>query len=282
MKNHLSIQKLTQTLTVLLLFTFFTGRSQVVDGINYQAVAIDAEGREIAGVDLNGGILHSKVFNVRFSIHNDSPQGTMVYQETHSEVISDNNGLFSLVIGHGEVSSSSLNTSLLSLNWGEEKKFLKVEFDLKKNDDYSMVAFEQLMAVPYAFYALNSKYSETSGSEIDGVTDNNDGTLTFNFSNGNTYTTTTLSGLSNGGDGQNALIQTTDEPSGINCATGGTKIEGGIDVNGNDTLDIDEINSIYEDEANSYNLDLDNVNGPINTNLLYLENLCILTKILFV
>ncbi len=34
---------------------------------------------------------------------------------------------------------------------------------------------------------------------------------------------------------------------------------------------IDEINSIYEDESNSYNLDLDNVNGPINTNLLYLE-----------
>jgi hypothetical protein len=43
-------------------------------------------------------------------------------------------------------------------------------------------------------------------------------------------------------DGKNALVNTTVEPAGANCATGGTKIEVGIDVNGNGVLDVSEIN----------------------------------------
>ena len=44
-------------------------------------------------------------------------------------------------------------------------------------------------------------------------------------------------------DGKNALVNTTLEPAGANCATGGTKIEVGIDVNGNGVLDANEINA---------------------------------------
>jgi len=47
----------------------------------------------------------------------------------------------------------------------------------------------------------------------------------------------------NGQDGKNALINTTVEPSGVNCTNGGTKIEVGLDDNSNGVLDNSEINA---------------------------------------
>jgi hypothetical protein len=47
----------------------------------------------------------------------------------------------------------------------------------------------------------------------------------------------------NGTNGLNALIKTTTEPAGANCPNGGTKIETGLDANGNGVLDAGEVNS---------------------------------------
>ncbi|MFN5207960.1 MAG: hypothetical protein ACK5D8_00585, partial [Bacteroidota bacterium] len=47
----------------------------------------------------------------------------------------------------------------------------------------------------------------------------------------------------NGSNGQNALVKTTNESAGANCATGGVKVEYGLDANGNGTLDASEINA---------------------------------------
>ena len=46
-----------------------------------------------------------------------------------------------------------------------------------------------------------------------------------------------------GSNGLTALIKTTTEPAGANCATGGTKIETGLDANNNGVLDIAEVNA---------------------------------------
>jgi len=46
----------------------------------------------------------------------------------------------------------------------------------------------------------------------------------------------------NGTNGLNALIKTTTEPSGANCTNGGTKIETGLDSNGNGVLEAGEVN----------------------------------------
>jgi hypothetical protein len=46
----------------------------------------------------------------------------------------------------------------------------------------------------------------------------------------------------NGTNGLNALIKTTTEVAGANCANGGTKIETGLDVNGNGVLEAGEVN----------------------------------------
>jgi hypothetical protein len=47
----------------------------------------------------------------------------------------------------------------------------------------------------------------------------------------------------NGANGQNTLVKTTTEPTGANCATGGVKIEYGLDANSNGILDAVEINA---------------------------------------
>ncbi len=47
----------------------------------------------------------------------------------------------------------------------------------------------------------------------------------------------------NGIDGKNTLVNTTAEPTGTNCASGGTKLEYGLDANNNGTLDAGEINA---------------------------------------
>lgn len=46
-----------------------------------------------------------------------------------------------------------------------------------------------------------------------------------------------------GTNGKNTLVNTTTEAAGANCATGGTKIEVGIDTNNNGVLDSGEVNS---------------------------------------
>ena len=51
---------------------------------------------------------------------------------------------------------------------------------------------QQLWSVPYALY---SKYADVAGNGIDSVTDNGDGTITFTYIDGSTYTTSPLTGL---------------------------------------------------------------------------------------
>jgi hypothetical protein len=46
-----------------------------------------------------------------------------------------------------------------------------------------------------------------------------------------------------GTNGQNTLVKTTTEAAGINCATGGVKLEYGLDANNNGSLDANEVNS---------------------------------------
>ena len=46
-----------------------------------------------------------------------------------------------------------------------------------------------------------------------------------------------------GNDGATALIATSTEPAGANCANGGVKIEAGVDDNGNGQLDSNEVDS---------------------------------------
>ncbi len=142
-------------------------------GINYQAVAIDENGKEIVGMDLSGQAIHNKTIAVRFSILSESSIGTVLYQEAHT-TNTDRYGLFSLIIGDGTVTSLGQYQFLIDIPWSTAKQFLKVEIDIKNTDDYKLMSIQQFMAVPYAFYALNSGSSSTAGWKLTG----NDSTIT--------------------------------------------------------------------------------------------------------
>ncbi len=189
------------------LFNFFSLNAQQEappQGINYQAVAVDNSGKETVGTDVTGKPIAEKEIRVRFSIIKTSETGTLEYREVHL-VTTDAYGLFNTVIGQG-IEDASPN-SFDQIDWGTGYHFLKVEMDITGGTDYKDMGTKKLWSVPYSLY---SKYSQTSGNGIDSVTDNGDGTLTFTYIDGSTYTTPVLTGLTGaqgpaGTPGQNGL-----------------------------------------------------------------------------
>ena len=136
-------------LSILLVFASVIASGQTVpQGINYQAVAIDESGQPIPGVDIVGSPIDDAEIGVRISILENSPTGIMLYQEEH-EVLTDQYGMFNLVIGQGlQVSADPFS----SINW-QGDKFLQVELAIENNGDFKLSAVQQLMSVPYAFLA---------------------------------------------------------------------------------------------------------------------------------
>jgi hypothetical protein len=138
---------------------------QVVDGITYQAVALDNSGNEIAGQDSKGSPINSKQIGVRFTILSASQDGELLYSEVQS-TYTDQFGLFSLVIGQGNVSSEGIYQKLIDIDWGRNKLFLKVEIDLSNNGDFKLMGIQQMMAVPFAFHSLTTSSVTVKYSDI--------------------------------------------------------------------------------------------------------------------
>ena len=72
-----------------------------------------------------------------------------------------------------------------------------------------------------------------------------DNTAGYYYYNGTAWVNLGAMGAAgtNGTNGLNALIKTTTEAAGANCANGGTKIETGLDANSNGVLDAGEVNT---------------------------------------
>ena len=151
----------------------------------------------------DGSVMSNSSITITFKIHDANAEGTVVYEETHTTT-ANAQGLVNLNIGVGTVITGTFS----NINWGSGNKFLHVMMNAG-NGNVDLGA-QQMMSVPYALYAAQSGSSGTTGPQ--------------------------------GPSGTNALIKTTSEPSGANCNNGGTKIETGLDVNGNGTLENIEIN----------------------------------------
>lgn len=119
-------------------------------GIYYQAVAIDEDGKEIVGMDVEGKPLYEKAISVRFSI-TKGLDGPIQWEETHTAT-TDKYGLFSLTIGLGTLTGNGSYAKLLDIPWIDADQFLKVEISTKNDGVYKMVSNQQFMAVPYSYY----------------------------------------------------------------------------------------------------------------------------------
>ena len=121
---------------VLLLISTQSSCSQNIgdlNGIYYQAVALDDEAKEIVGMDIEAKPLFERLIGVRFTI-TQGLDGAVQWEETH-EVTTDKYGLFALVIGQGNVTSTSY-ARMLDMPWIDADQFLKVE--IPQNGNFSL------------------------------------------------------------------------------------------------------------------------------------------------
>ncbi len=136
--------------TALLVTLICVGaRAQAPNGISYQAVLRDADGKALA----------NQAATLRLSL--TSSDGTTVYfSETHS-VQTDALGMMKVVLGGGQVETGSF----AGVPWSSGGPiYLKVEVKLDGQTAYTPMGSEQLQSVPYALHAANGQPMEWLGS----------------------------------------------------------------------------------------------------------------------
>jgi hypothetical protein len=165
--------------SLIMLQLAFVGFSQTTPPsfINYQKVLFD----------VNAANPNAPLSNQSFStfVNINDELGNLLYREEHY-ASTDANGLITVKMGDGLYTAGPI-TNFNQINWGVGKYYLVVDFDI--NGSISSTAPEQLVTVPYSFYAGNA------GNGMTAVADNGNGTLTFTYANGQTYITPTLSGV---------------------------------------------------------------------------------------
>ncbi len=123
---------------ILFLFCITISFAQAPKGINYQGVARDNGGNAYA----------SKTISVRISILKNSATGEVEYSETHKPQ-TNQFGLFTLVIGQG----NKVTGDFAFVSWAIGNKWLQIEIDPNGESSFTLAGTQQLMTVPYAFYA---------------------------------------------------------------------------------------------------------------------------------
>lgn len=195
MMSHLKYTQMKKVIILLLIMMGFSnyGKAQSPQLMSYQAIVRDA----------SNNLVQEEQVGVKISILKDSPSGAVSYSESHTPQTNEN-GMFTLEIGGGAILSGSFS----SIEWNSGAYWLKTEIDPNGGTNYSISATSQLLSVPYSFHADHSAYADSTGKSINEVTENGDGTLTFHFSDGSSYTTPALSFQGQQGDQGVSIINT--------------------------------------------------------------------------
>lgn len=137
MKPHITL-----LFTLLFSWLLFTNANAQAppQGVNYQAVARDN----------TGAILPNTALTVRFSILSALSPAVVDYVELHNNVVTNNFGLFTLVIGQGTPTGAG---AFNAINWGASNHYIKIE--VNSGSGFVDMGTTQFWAVPYAFYAGN-------------------------------------------------------------------------------------------------------------------------------
>jgi hypothetical protein len=227
--------------TLLLFVSIFAFGQTVPQGINYQAIALDQMGQPVPGHDIVGRPIDDAEIGVRLTILENSPTGTLLYQEEH-EVLTDLYGMFNLVIGQGlQVSPDPFS----SIDWIGDK-YLKVELSIENNGSFTLAAVQQLMSVPYAFLAENAMVAQTAIDVDDADADPTNEIQGLSLSNDTLY-------LSNGGfvvlptdQVNDADDDPTNEIQGLSISNDTIYLSNGGFV----TLPTDQVNDADDDPTN--------------------------------
>lgn len=135
-------------LTTLLSFAFYLLSSQVPQGFNYQAIARDGSGNPIVNATID----------IRLSVLSDSNgfypigNGTYVWEETHSNVKTNNYGLFNIVLGNPlAVKFQGAVASFSDINWSPIPLYIGTKVYYQSS--WKPMGAAQLWTVPYSMVA---------------------------------------------------------------------------------------------------------------------------------
>ena len=142
-------------LTFVMICTEGFAQYNVPYGINYQAVARDNYGNELA----------NRKITVKFSVISGDPLGTLVFQEVHQDIITSAFGVFSLVIGKGIATGNTPYSQLSQIQWEKAAHYLKVEVKFENN--FMDMGTMPFLSVPYALYAQKSLEPGPAGPKGD-------------------------------------------------------------------------------------------------------------------
>ena len=132
--------KLSFALLILALSPAPLALSQIPQGFNYQAIARDASGTSIANTPLP----------VRITIQADSLGTTILWQELHQNIVTNNLGMINLVVGKGARQTTSALASFSDIDWSVSPKFIKTEIDY---GGWKTMGVSRLWSVPYSLVA---------------------------------------------------------------------------------------------------------------------------------
>jgi len=148
-------------LIILLISISFQMKAQVApSGINFQAVARDANNNAASG----------RTIYAQVNVLEGSNSGTNMYAETF-KVISTNEGVFTIIIGQGTRVSGAAN--LKDLDFMNKTYYANIKIAIepslpdpswKPDNNYLDVGTTQFWSVPYAFSALNARFSDSTGT----------------------------------------------------------------------------------------------------------------------
>lgn len=136
----------------------FCGFSQMDYKFNYQAVVRNGSGALVPSGSTVG---------LRISILEGSAAGTVLYQETHSALVNNPQGLVNLVIGSGTATVGSILFSGKFYDLTMDK-YLQVEVDPSGGTSYTNLGASKLQFVPYAAHAFTATMAENGTQWEDG------------------------------------------------------------------------------------------------------------------
>ena len=130
-------------ITTLLIGLIISGYmvAQPPQAFKYQAVVRDAAGE----------IMSNQSVYIRINIHNEIPEGIIIYQELFSTT-TNQFGLVNLEIGLGTPVIGSFQDIL----WAYDTKYIEVELSFDGGVDYYSLGTNELLSVPYALYSGRS------------------------------------------------------------------------------------------------------------------------------
>ena len=100
-----------------------------------------------------------------------------------------------------------LLASFLDINWGADAKFLKVDIDINGDcTNFKELSNQPFTYVPFAYYSPASDTPGPAGEDGNGIVNtinNTDNTITFEYTDGTSFTTDSLNG-EDGGSGLSA------------------------------------------------------------------------------